>query len=60
MKSDLTGKVSLITGSARGIGQAIANRFAANGSKVVFADIDGAVPKPLPPWCQAPWDCAWM
>src|SRR6266852_549508 len=41
MKSDLTGKVSLVTGAARGIGQAIANRLAANGSQVVFTDIDG-------------------
>jgi NAD(P)-dependent dehydrogenase (short-subunit alcohol dehydrogenase family) len=42
MKCDLSGKVSLVTGSARGIGQAIANRLAANGSRVVFSDIDGA------------------
>jgi 3-oxoacyl-[acyl-carrier protein] reductase len=41
MKSDLTGKVSLVTGAARGIGQAIANRLAASGSQVVFTDIDG-------------------
>src|SRR5947209_6768831 len=41
MKCDLSGKVSLVTGSARGIGQAIANRLAANGSRVVFSDIDG-------------------
>ena len=41
MKSDLSGKVSLVTGAARGIGQAIANRLAANGSRVVFTDIDG-------------------
>ena len=42
MKCDLSGKVSLVTGAARGIGQAIANRLAANGSQVIFSDIDGA------------------
>ena len=40
MKSDLTGTVSLVTGSANGIGQAIANRFAANGSHVVYSDLE--------------------
>ena len=40
MKSDLSGKVSLVTGSARGIGQAIADRLAANGSRVVYSDLD--------------------
>jgi 3-oxoacyl-[acyl-carrier protein] reductase len=41
MQCDLKGKVSLVTGAARGIGQAIANRLAANGSQVVFTDVDG-------------------
>lgn len=40
MKADLSGKVSLVTGAARGIGQAIADRLAANGSQVVYADRD--------------------
>ena len=42
MKCDLTGKVSLVTGAARGIGQAIADRLAANGSRVVYTDVDAA------------------
>jgi 3-oxoacyl-[acyl-carrier protein] reductase len=40
MKADLSGKVSLVTGAARGIGQAIADRLAANGSRVIYADRD--------------------
>jgi len=39
MTSDLSGTVSLITGSARGIGQAIADRFAANGGTVYYSDL---------------------
>ena len=39
MKSDLSGQVCLVTGAARGIGQAIGNKYAANGAKVVFTDV---------------------
>ena len=42
MHIDLTGKTALVTGSARGIGQAIASKLAASGVSILLADVDQA------------------
>lgn len=42
MTEELTGKVAIVTGAARGIGAAIARRLSVGGATVVIADIDRA------------------
>ena len=38
---NLHGKICIVTGAARGIGEGIAKRYVAAGAKVVIADLKG-------------------
>ena len=40
MRANLEGQVALVTGAARGIGLAIADRMDANGATVLYTDVD--------------------
>ncbi|BCQ60440.1 hypothetical protein PBOI14_21900 [Pseudomonas sp. Boi14] len=48
MSMTFSGQVALVTGAANGIGRATAQAFAAQGLKVVVADLDTA-------GARAPW-----
>ncbi len=39
---DLDGRIAIVTGGARGIGRAIADRLSESGARVVIWDVDGA------------------
>ena len=41
----LDGKTAIVTGAARGIGKAIALKFAAEGANIAFTDLDRYIGK---------------
>jgi 3-oxoacyl-[acyl-carrier protein] reductase len=55
MKVNLAEKTALVTGAARGLGQAMATALAANGARVVFADIDFASAERAAAACSGAW-----
>ena len=60
MASDLTGRVAVVTGAARGIGQAIAEHLAAAGAKVVLTDLRGEVAATAEVLTAAGRDADWL
>jgi cyclopentanol dehydrogenase len=56
----LLGKIALITGAARGIGEATARRFASEGSAVFIADVKAAEGQALAAELDAKGNRAWF
>ena len=51
---DIQGKVFIVTGGASGLGEGTARMLAANGGKVVIADMQAEKAKPSPKNWAAP------
>jgi len=49
MNIDFTGKAAIVTGGAKGIGEATARKLAALGAAVAIFDVDGSAGRELPP-----------
>jgi len=58
MTQELTGKVALVTGAARGQGRAHAVRLSADGADIIAIDIAGALPDSVPYDSATPDDLA--
>ena len=53
MDLGIQGKISVVTGGGKGIGEAIALRLASEGAKVVLADLDSEAAKKVAEAIQA-------
>ena len=54
---EFRGKVAVVTGAARGIGRAMAERFATEGMRVVLADIEQRAAAEVEREMPLSWPC---